>query len=287
MLYAFKQALKAIRNNWIASVSTITTMILSLMILAGFSLLSLNLNLLLSELKGELELAAYLEPRANSELLLREIAAWSEVTSASLIEPEAALKELVSDLSYLEQAASLVPNPLPPTIRIRLLDPSYTLLVSERLKQLPGVADVEDGSEAVSTFLAIRDAFRVLGSVLIIVLLTAALFAIVNSIRVAINARKDEIEVMRLVGATRNFIRAPFLIEGLILGLASALIGIILVILSYQIIINRLASKIPLIPFLRDPGMLTWISVLLLCLALLVGLIGSAISVSQYLEEEN
>jgi cell division protein FtsX len=108
----------------------------------------------------------------------------------------------------LGQAARLVENPLPNTIELKLLDPALTPLVSQRLRQLPGIFDVEDGSDSVETFLAINDSLRVGGSILIVILLSSALFAIVNSIRAAIAAREDEIEVMRLVGATNGFIRA-------------------------------------------------------------------------------
>ncbi len=285
-MYTIKQAFRAVRYNWIASMSTVTTMILSLTILAGFSLLGLNLNLLLGELKSELELAAYLTPEANSHDTLAQINSWPEVAYSKLILPDAALNALMGDLSYLEQVANLVTNPLPPTIEMRLHDPVDTAIVASRLRQLPDVASVEDGSEAAATFLAIRDAFRWIGWVIILVLLTAALFAMVNTIRVAINTRKDEIEVMRLVGATRSFIRAPFLIEGLFLGFISAVISIILIFVSYHFSVVRVAEYIPFIPFLRDPKVLTQVGLLLLCLALIVGFIGSTISVAQYLQEE-
>ena len=285
-MYAFKQAFRAIRYNWIASMSTVTTMILSLTILAGFSLLGLNLNLILGELKSELELAAYLTPEANSHDILTQIHSWPEIEYSELILPDAALSALMGDVSYLKQVANLVTNPLPPTIEMRLHDPADTFIVASRLRQLPDVISVEDGSEAASTFLAIRDAFRWIGWIIIIVLLTAALFAMVNTIRVAINTRKDEIEVMRLVGATRSFIRAPFLIEGMLLGFISAVVSIALMFLSYHFSVVRVSEYVPLIPFLRDPEILIQVGLLLLCLALVVGFIGSTISVSQYLQEE-
>jgi cell division transport system permease protein len=191
----------------------------------------------------------------------------------------------VADLPSLAVAADLVDNPLPDTLRMRLLDPAQTTVVRVRLEQLPGVADVEDGSDAVNTFLALSEALRVVGVILIVVLLSAALFAIVNSIRAAITAREDEIEVQRLVGATRGFIRAPFLIEGLLLGLISATVTLALVVPGYQIVVARLTPQLPFVPFVRDPLLLGQVAGLLAILAILVGLVGSAISVSQHLRE--
>lgn len=285
-MYALQQAMRAIRSNWVASVSTLTTMTLSLTILAAFSLLILNLNRVLAELQGELEIRVFLDEAANPPLLLSEIISWPEVVRAEIISPDEALRMLIHDLPYLAQAAALIDNPLPTAIELRLLDPAQTPVVSQRLRQLPGVQDVEDGSEAVATFLAISDALRLGGSALIVILLSSSLFAIINAIRAAITARKDEIEVMRLVGATHGFIRAPFLLEGLILGLMSAVITLALVIPGYQLIVHRLSEQFVFFPFVRDTVVLAQIAGLLVALALLVGLVGSAISVAQYLVEK-
>src|SRR5690606_8581468 len=186
MMYAFLQAMRAIRGNWIASVSTITTMTLSLTILVGFSLVSVNLNNALASLQGELELAAYLVDGANVQQLTSTVRAWPEVESHEFVSKSQALAEMVVDLPALGRAAGLVENPLPDTFHLRLLDPAYTSLIRLRLEQLPGVSEVDDSSAEVATFLALNDVLRIGGSILIVVLLGAALFAIVNSIRAAI-----------------------------------------------------------------------------------------------------
>ncbi|MDQ3397910.1 MAG: permease-like cell division protein FtsX, partial [Deinococcota bacterium] len=250
-----------------------------------FSLISLNLNQLVQSLESELEMAAYLSPEADAAELSREIEGWPEVRRTQYLSSEAALQSMLADFPYMGEAAALVNNPLPPTIMLQLLDPAQTTAVSARLRGLPGVALVEDGSDAVETFLAINDALRLGGAILIIILLSSALFSIVNSIRAAISARRNEIEVMRLVGATRGFIRAPFLLEGFLLGLISAAITLALVIPGYQLIVNRLSQNIAFVTFVSDPALLGQIAVLLTALALLVGLVGSAISVAQYLKE--
>ncbi len=287
MMYAFLQAMRAIRSNWVASVSTITTMTLSLTILVGFSLLSVNLNSALASLQGELELAAYLADGANVQQLTETMRAWPEVEHLDFVSKSQALAEMVADLPSLERAAGLVENPLPDTFHLRLYDPAQTSLVRLRLEQLPGVAEVDDSSGAVATFLALNDVLRIGGSILIVVLLGAALFAIVNSIRAAITARKEEIDVMRLVGAKRGFIRLPFLFEGFLLGLISAVLALGLAVPGYQIAVMRLSEQFAFVPFVRDAGLLAWIAGLLALLAMLVGLVGSSIAVTQHLREEN
>lgn len=286
-MYALAQAMRAIRGNWVASVSTITTMTLSLTMLAALSLLSANLSQALATLQDELELAAYLDDGSNVEQLITTVRAWPEVERLEFVSSDQALADMVADLPSLSRAASFVENPLPDTFHVRLYDPAQTSNVRFRLEQLPGVDEVDDSSQAVDTFLAIYDALRVGGSILIVVLLGAALFAIVNSIRAAITARRQEIDVMRLVGASRNFIRAPFLLEGVMLGVISAVISLGLVIPGYQFAVARLSEQFSFVPFVRDAAVLGWIAGALAALAVLVGFVGSAIGLSQFLREQS
>jgi cell division transport system permease protein len=284
-MYALAQAMRAIRANWVASVSTITTMTLSLTMLAALSLASANLSQVLANLQGELEVAVYLAPEANDEQLIATIRAWPEVDAVQYVRSDQALADLVADLPALSRAASFVENPLPDTLHVRLIDPSLTQTVRFRLEQLPGVDEVDDASQAVDTFLAVYDALRVGGSILVVVLLSAALFAIVNSIRAAITGRRDEIDVMRLVGATRSFIRAPFLWEGVLLGVISATISLGLVIPGYQFGVAHEGDEGELLREACDPAVLGWIAGALAALAVLVGFVGSAIGLSQFLRE--
>jgi cell division transport system permease protein len=285
-MYALRQALRAIRLNWIASVATMTTMTLCLTILAGFSLVTLNLNKVLEDLQSELEVTAFVDAEADSQVLVETIRTWSEVANITPISKDVGFESLMTDLPALRNSAQLVGNPLPDRIDLLLHDPTQVSSVSQRLEALPGIQEVIDGKQAVETFLAINDSVRVLGSILIVILLVSALFAIVNSIRAAITARKNEIDVMRLVGATRGFIRAPFLVEGFLLGFFSALVTLALVVPGYNYVTMRLQQGLEFIPFVRDLMVLGRVALLLFALALLVGLVGSALSVSQHLREE-
>lgn len=286
-MYALRQALRAIRTNWIASTATMTTMTLCLTILAGFSLLQLNLNRVLEDLQNDLEITAFLGPDTDGQELVENIGStWTEVASVTLVPKEVGFDSLMEEIPGLRDSAILVGNPLPDRVDIVLREPTTATLVAERLRATPGVQEVLDDRGAIDTFLAINDSVRVLGFILIIILLVSALFAIVNSIRAAITARKNEIDVMRLVGATRGFIRAPFLIEGFLLGLFSALITLVLVVPGYNYVTMRLEQGLEFIPFVRDIFVLGRVALLLFALALLVGLVGSALSVSQHLREE-
>ena len=285
-MYALTQAFRAIRSNWVASVSTLATMLLSLTILSGFSLLTLNLNETLATLQNDLMVTVYLAPEADAPSITSTLSSWPEISSARLIDKGQGLSELEAVLPSVKVASEIVGNPLPDRIDMQLKDPTLTPQVRLKLESLSGITDIEDGSKSVETFIAISESVRVIGTILIIILLTSSLFAIVNSIRAAITARRNEIDVMRLVGASRGFIRAPFLVEGFLLGLFSALITLALVVPGYQYITRRLSAELPFVPLVRDINLLGQVALLLFALALLVGLVGSAISVSQHLRED-
>ena len=286
-MHAFEQAIKTIRGNWVAAVSTVTTMTLALSILMSVSLLSLNLNNVLGDLRGDLRVTVFLTRDADATALINTLRARPDVANLTFTGRDTNLNELVADLPALRQAAALVENPLPDTLTLQVTDPSLTAAVARDARALPGVGAVEDSSEAVSTFVAISDAVRVLGTVVTVVLLTVTLFAVVNAIRAAIHARRNEIEVMRLVGATNAFVRAPFLVEGFLLAVVSAALTMLLTLPSYQYLVGRLAPELPFLPFARDGAAIAQVAVMVTVLALLLGLVGSAIAIGQRLQESD
>jgi cell division protein FtsX len=286
-MHAFEQAIKTVRGNWVAAVSTVTTMTLALSILMSVSLLSLNLNNVLGDLRGDLRVTVFLTPDADATSLINTLRARPDVANLTFTGRDTNLNELVADLPALRQAATLVDNPLPDTLTLQVTDPALTAAVARDVRALPGVSAVEDASEAVGTFVAISDAVRVLGTVVTLVLLTVTLFAVVNAIRAAIHARRNEIEVMRLVGATNAFVRAPFLVEGFLLALASAALTMLLTLPSYRYLVARLAPELPFIPFARDGAAIAQVAMMVTALALLLGLVGSAIAISQRLQESD
>ena len=286
-MYTLKQAQRAIRTNWIASVSTIATMTLSLMVLSGFSLLTLNLNSFLDSIRNELELSVFLEDSTNPQQIKSIIENWNEVDSISFISKDQGLLALEGNIPETRALSDIIGNPLENRFDIRVLNPALTPEISLRLSKMPGISHVTDGSSAAETYVAVSNSVRVIGLSLIVILLISSLFAIINSIRAAITARQQEIEVMRLVGATKDFIRGPYLLEGFLLGLFSAILTLILVAPSYFYVVTSLSQKFPFFPFERDLSILIRVAGLLFSLSLLVGLVGGTFSVTKYLRENH
>ena len=141
-MYAIREGLKQVFRHPTASLATFFTALVSFTLLYFLGLLLWNLERVVQTMERELEVAAFLGPKADVEGLLAEIQKWPEVASARLQTKEEALAQLVLDYPYLAEAKDLVENPLPDTLRLRLREPEAVRRVAERLARLPGVEGV-------------------------------------------------------------------------------------------------------------------------------------------------
>lgn len=285
MGYVFQQAIRAMRVNAMATLATITTMVVSLAILGVFSLLTLNVNRIVTQLEAELEVQAFLASGADPTPILRAVRARQEVLTATLVTKDAAFQRLQEDFTFLRGVEGLIENPLPDTIVIRLADPTQILTLSAFVRGLPGVETVEDGRGAVERILLAGTAVRVAGYVLIAILVINSLFAIINTIRIAILARRQEILVMRMVGATRGFIRAPFVLEGAILGFISGALTLLILVPAYFFTARMVAEGLPFLPVVTEVEQIALVAGSLVLLGILIGITGSAVATNQYLRE--
>ena len=285
MGYVFQQAVRAMRVNAMATLATITTMVVSLAILGAFSLLTLNTNKIVNQLESELEVQAFLADGADPNPILRAVRARQEVLTANLVTKAVAFQRLQQDFTFLRGVEQLIENPLPDTIVIRLADPAQILVLSAFVRGLPGVAAVEDGQGAVERILLAGGAVRVAGYVLIAILVINSLFAIINTIRIAILARRQEILVMRMVGATRGFIRAPFVLEGAILGFISGSLTLLVLVPAYYFSARAVAAGLPFLPVVTEVDQVAFVGGSLVLLGILIGTAGSFAATNQYLRE--
>lgn len=285
MTYHLRQALLAMRGNLTATLSTLTTMVLALVMLGFVVLLTLNVNRALTQLESQVEVAAFLRDGTNVEAVLGTVQTLPEVRDANVVDKSRVLDEMTRDYPYVKEAAELAGNPFPDTLRIRVLKVTDTQKVAAAVSRLPGVESVEYGALYVDGAARILNAVRLAGVVLVGLLLLGTLFNILNAVRVAMYARRSEINVMRLLGATRGFIRLPYLIEGVLLGVIGALLAGGLLYPGYQVLVARLGALVPALPLLRDPALLLQLLGILAGLGVLVGFIGSLIASSRYLRE--
>ncbi len=286
-----KKALQDISDNRFLNAITVVTIGLSILIISSFSLFFINTNALLNSWKQGIRVLVYLNSdatEANRLDLRYQLQQLQDIQELTFISKETALERLKSQMR--NQSAlleNLKKNPLPDAFEIRIVDASRELnqvaALAEKIKTFPQVAEVEYGQHFIARFSHIINIFKFVGYALGGLFFVATLFIIANTIRLVLYSRGEEIEIMRLVGATDRFITAPFYIEGLILSALGATLGLLALFIAYQLILSKFQSSLALASF--EVQFLTIIQILIFIgISMLVGLLGCFLSLKQFLK---
>jgi cell division transport system permease protein len=285
-----RESFKSIgRNGWMtfASVGAVTV---TLLLVGVFFVIMMNLNKVAQTIEDDVEIRVHIDVAANKqdqENLKQQIEAISEVKSVKYSSKQAELKNLITSLGEEGKAFKLFEqdNPLNDVFIVKTKNPTDTMIAAKKIEKMNYAAKVKYGQGQVEKLFKFIKAARNVGVVLIIGLLFTAIFLISNTIKITIVARRREIKIMRLVGATNNFIRWPFFLEGLWLGILGAILPIILISIAYSNAYAYIAPKlkgnfIQILPF--DPFMYQ-VSGLLVLMGALIGVWGSVMSVRKFL----
>lgn len=279
-----------IRNGWMtfASVSAVTVMLL---VVGAFLIMILNINHFADSLENDVEIRVFVEQTAEASEtreLEEEILSIGEVESVDFIPREEGLETFITSLGEQEEYFDGLreENPLNDVFTVEAEQPENTQAVADEIASYNNVENVEYGRDIFDQLFAATDFVRTVGAVMIFGLLFTAVFLIANTIKLTIIARKTEIHIMKLVGATNNFIRWPFFIEGLLLGVSGAAIPIIVLSYGYQRFYSAVTqtSGLDFFDFLPASPLLLQTSLLLLAIGALVGVWGSLMSVRKFLQ---
>jgi len=283
-VYALREALLAIFRHPVSSLATLTTAAVSftLLLLVGLSLW--NLDRVIGAAEGELEIAVFLKPGADLATTTAAVRRMAQVARVRAIPRDQALKELIATDPYLRGAADLVQNPLPDTLIVTPKTPAAVAPLAAALQTLPGVDQVEYGGRLTLELLRVARGVRVGALLLILMLILNTFFSVMGTIRLSIENRKDELEVMQLVGASRGTILLPFVAEGFLLTLTAALVALLIAIPGYRYLAGELKNFFPFLPTL-EPGDLATAAYALLVLAFLLGTVGGWLSSRAHLKE--
>ncbi|MGJ3247823.1 MAG: cell division protein FtsX [Elainellaceae cyanobacterium] len=272
--------------NW-AAVSTVTV----LLFLFGISLhASWQLEQLLNQFGSQLEVSVYLDAGVRADNLKPFVESMPEVTAVTAISKEKAWEELIHDMGLSDipgATQQLNGNPLVDELKVKASSSDVVPALAEKMSQMQGVDDVQYVDEAVKRIAQLNQGLNWVSFVITTVLTLTAIAVITTTIRLIVMARRLEIEVMQLVGATAIWIYFPFILQGITFGLAGAMISWGLII-GIQRFVSQLVTQQPdFIQFLANGLRLTPQQTILLPLALLalggsVGLMGSLFAVRRF-----
>lgn len=286
--YFAGEAVVNLKRNLFMTIAAISTVAVSLFLLGGVIVLGHIVSNVVGKWEGKVELNVFLTDGISDTqkaALHDAIDGMPEVQSVVYDSKQQAFAEYKQMFSGSPSLiANVDPNALPASYRVKLHDPSKVDLVRSQIVGRPGVDSVTFGGDAVKKLLRINALLRTISLVMTILLLTAATVLIANTIRLAIYARRREIGVMKLVGATNWFIRVPFIFEGMVEAVAGAVVAAGVIWVAKLLWLDRLTQYLAFLPLGVTTSTVARMFLILVIVGMSIGALGSTLALRRFLE---
>ncbi|WP_208975278.1 permease-like cell division protein FtsX [Proteiniborus ethanoligenes] len=286
-----KQGFIGVWRNRTMSIASVGSVSATLTILGIVLILILNINTAANTTKDQFdEIQIYLEEELTveeTEKIGQAVSDYEGVSSVIFQSKEQALeimREEWGDQGYLLEG--LEENPLPNSYILQLEAIEYANPVVNRLKGLKGIEEIKYYKDIVEKLMTVANYVRIGGLIIIGILLFISVFIISNTVKITVAARRKEISIMKYVGATNGYIRGPFMVEGMLLGLIGTIISISIVYYGYKYLVSSLNEKLYVLftVYMIPPGtMFNDIAIIFIAIGVGIGLLGSIISLKKFL----
>lgn len=300
LLYFFRESLTGFKRNLSTALGSIITIFLSLLIIGIFCICGVIINNVVTSVENQVSITAYVADDASEQdihAVERYIQELPGVESVDFTTKDQALENFTNSMTSNPDIVAQLDgeNPLPASIDVNLSEAQSVSDIANRILENETFVKICDnpddpsdslqyGQKTVDKLFSLTNAIRYIGIGLIVVLVLIAFIFINNTIRLAILARRKEIAIMRLVGASNGFIRGPFLTEGALHAIIGALLAIGVIELIRLFALPRITAALPWLPINVDPVTFVLIYVTLLCAGLVIGLLGSVFAMRRYLK---
>jgi cell division transport system permease protein len=278
---------RSFTRNALMQVTAIGTVAATVTLLGAFLFLRSTLADLGNGMLQQIEISVYLVPNVTARQLNELRAAFKadpRIASATFVPKAEGLKELRERTRGEIDTSLLTENPLPDKYRIHVKQPQMVPTVAAELRHLTGIANVVYGQNLVQRLLRLGEVLRRVGMTLIGVFLIVGGIIISNTTRLAVYARRREIAIMQLVGATNTYIRMPFICEGLIVGVVGALAAVCILAVAHATIWPRIVEALPFVQFNDAAVDVPSLIVQMLLVGGIVGVLAAWISVGRHLQ---
>ena len=291
MILHYKRAIQDILDHKFLNAVTIITIAISILIVSAFALFFVNASDIISSWQKGIRIMAYLRPdipQSDIAPLKLKIQGFYGVQSVRFISKEDGLQMMKDQMKRQSSLfANLKENPLPDAFAIRMIPTSKNQEKIEdlttRLEALPEINDVEYGHRWLARFTNIFNLFKLTGFALGGLFSVAAVFIVANTIRLVLYTRREEVEIMRLVGAADSFIKAPFYVEGIIQGALGGTIGLAVLFVTFLIVSSNVQQSFALDFFTVRFLSIKVYGAIIFC-STCVGWLGCYLSLKQFLK---
>jgi cell division transport system permease protein len=289
--FFMREAFKNIRLNLLMSITAITTTFICIVVLGLGLLVSSHVEGIIGSVREDVSVEAYFPPdtsQQETDATINKVEGWPEVSSVNYVSEEEALatfKDTFADRPELYQ--NLDPGVLPASLQIQLENPTEAEQVAQRLEQEQGFAadNLSYPQQTIERLNSVTSymIWGLYGATLLF--LISSVLLISNAIRLSIFARRKEIEVMKLVGASDSFVRTPFVFEGMVQGLIGAGLAALAVIWLNFLFIDWSRDALPFVPISGDAVNTILVLLTLVVVGVVIGVVGSFLSVTRFLRK--
>lgn len=283
--YFAAEAVTNLRRNKLMTMAAVLTCAVSLLLLGGVLTVDSFVGGVTRDIENKVEVSVFLrddvtqEQHNDIEDTIRGLPVVRQVEYVSKDEAYKEFKELYKDQPALWE--NIDADVLPASFRVELSDPQRVDVIRSKLEGNPAVEEIADQRDTVKRLISFTNLVRLFSFVMVVVLFGAAVLLIANTIQLAIYARRKQIEIMKLVGATNWFVRLPFMLEGVVAGVIGAAIALFLLGIGKAVARSQLPVWIPTVALHGvDLGQVFW----LVLLGLSIGALGSAVALRRFLE---
>ncbi len=287
--YLLKEGFKGIFTHGFMSFAAVCVTIACLVIVGSFSILAYNLDVMVEDLNQTSEILVYVDadlPDAEARSIGTQINLLDNVLQSTFVSREEALEDFIADHDGDSAFSGVQASDLRHRYIVSLEDNLLMKQTDEQLKQLPGVAKTNAAYELAEGFTTIQSVLHIVSYAVIAVLLVVSLLIISNTVKLAMYDRRDEIAIMKMVGATNGFIRLPFIVEGFTLGMLGAIMAFGLEWVGYDALVQRVSGvdSLQLFTFVPFQELLIPMVIVFASAGMFVGIVGSWTSIRKFMD---
>ena len=287
--YLLKEGFRGIFLHGFMSFAAVCVTVACLVIVGSFSALAYNLDIMVEELNQTSEILVYIDSSlsdAEAKSIGTKINLMDNVLQATFVSREEALEDFIEDHNGDSAYNGVQASDLRHRYVVSLEDNTKMKQTDEQLKQIPGVAKTNAAYELAEGFSTIQSVLHMVSIAIIAVLLVVSLLIISNTVKLAMYDRKDEIAIMKMVGATNGFIRLPFVVEGFTLGMIGAVLAFGLEWLGYDALIQKISTvdSLQLFHFVPFQELLLPMVVVFGAAGMFVGIVGRWTSIRKFMD---
>ena len=287
--YFFREVILSMIRNRLMTFASIGTVAVSLFVLGVFLVLVMNMSKMAASLESQVQISVYIsdnlpeDGRKEIERMTRDL---KNVSSVEYVPREEAMKKFRERLGDNQKILDALgeANPLPNSFLVTVTNADDVKKTAAAISDLYGVDEVKYGQDVAANLFELTHLMRFFGVVLVILLLGATVFIISNTIRLTVFARRKEIAIMKYVGATDWFIRWPFILEGVALGIIGDGVSALALRSFYSAMISKIYESLAFFPMVEQYPFMNYLTLALICAGIFIGILGSTVSLKRFME---